>query len=138
TDNVFKSFEFRKRQKSKNHDDVGDYDVLFIDVDKKLVWNIECKFIHKVANISEVANQQKGFFEQGTYHTKFQRRINYLENHMSDLFDCLNLNYSNDYKIKNYMVTNKLFEAQNLNIEFDIITYHELEQLIKNPDMIVQ
>jgi hypothetical protein len=128
--NVIHPFEFRKRQKNKKHDDVGDYDVLFIDTENKVIWNVECKYLHKVASISEAANQQKGFFNQHKYHDKFQRRIDYLENHIMDLCEILKIHYFDDYIIKSYMVTNKVFDAVNTELNFDIITYHELKALL--------
>lgn len=127
-----KSFEFIKREKNFNHEDVGDYDVIAIDTTNKIIFNIESKFLHKVANIFEAANQQKGFFEQNKFHEKFQRRIEYLKKHKNKLFKILGIDdNANEYDIKNYMVTNKVFYSLKVKISFQIISYDELKRLLK-------
>lgn len=130
------SFDFNKRDKIKTHpQELGDYDVIALNTLKKEIWNIESKNLHKVGSVSEFSNQQKGFFLQNKYDEKFQRRIDYLKNHLKDLLRLLKIDDDfNKYTQKDYMVTNKVFTAVVKIIDFDIITFHELRRLVEDND----
>lgn len=128
---VLKGFDFYKTISKKFPQELGDYDVIAIDIKKKIIWNLESKFINKVGSVYEYANQQKGFFLQNKYDEKFQRRINFLTNNYKILLNFKNV-HINDFIIKSYMVTNKVLECDVKQISFEIITFNELNNIINN------
>lgn len=129
------NFDFHDKDNLGNSHpiELGDYDLVAIDTKNKTIWNLESKHLHKVGSVFEFYAQQKGFFLQNKYDEKFQRRINYLKEHLVDLFRILNINDDfTDYKQIDYMVTNKVFLAIVKKINFAIITFYELEQNLKH------
>ena len=56
-------------------EELGDYDILAINKTKHEIWVIESKVLHKVGSVFEDQMLQKGFFKQGKYDEKLQRRI---------------------------------------------------------------
>lgn len=109
---------------------LGDYDVIAVDKTKKEIWLIESKVLQKVGSIYEDQMQQKSFFYQHKDDEKFQRRINYIKNNLSKIIAALKLD-ALDYEVIPYMVTNKLFTSRYKNLDFSIISYHELITRIK-------
>jgi len=53
---------------------LGDYDVLAIDSNRRVVWIIEAKVLSKAGSTFEVQKQQNNFFYEDKYDEKFQRR----------------------------------------------------------------
>lgn len=110
--------------------DLGDYDILAIDMQKKIVWNIESKFLGKVASIREYYNHQSSFFISDKKDERFSRRIDYLVKNLVVILKVMKINDGDTYSLKNYMVTNKVFVADIKEIDFEIITFNELKKLI--------
>lgn len=74
-----RNVQLHKLDKKFGHPkDLGDYDILAIDMQKKIVWNIESKFLGKVGSIREYYNHQSSFFISDKKDEKFFRRIDYL------------------------------------------------------------
>lgn len=109
---------------------LGDYDVFAINHASREIWIVESKVLQKIGSIHEDQMQQKGFFVQGKYDKKFQRRIDYLNNNYKKVLSSMKLDIS-EYRIIPYMVTNKLFVAKYKKINFPIITYSELEEMLQ-------
>ena len=54
---TYKNLEIHTLDKIHCHPkDLGDYDVVAIDIKNKVVWNLESKFLIKVGSIKEYAN----------------------------------------------------------------------------------
>lgn len=119
--------------------DLGDYDILVFDVKEKIIWNLECKFVHKVGSIYETAMQQKDFFDESEsnkknrYAYKFKKRIDYLEdkNNYSRIIKALGYP-SGDYTVLSFMVTNKILSPIGYEVSFPIYNYHEMIDHIKS------
>lgn len=127
---VFSDFELASRYpKSGFPDYLGDYDVFAVNQSKKEIWIIESKVLQKVGSIYEDQMQQKSFFFQHKDDEKFQRRIDYMRGNLSKVISVLGLEES-DYEIIPYMLTNKLFTSRYKKLEYPIITYSELMQII--------
>lgn len=109
---------------------LGDYDVFAINHTSQEIWIVESKVLQKIGSIHEDQMQQKGFFVQGKYDKKFQRRIDYLNNNYKKVLSSMKLDIS-EYRIIPYMVTNKLFVAKYKKINFPIITYSELQEKLQ-------
>ena len=110
--------------------ELGDYDIIAISKTRHEVWIIESKVLHKVGSIYEDQMQQKSFFYQHKDDEKFQRRINYMMKNKNKILMSFGINDS-EYVVVSYMVTNKLFVCRYKEIEFSIITYDELEKILK-------
>lgn len=110
-------------------EELGDYDILAINKTKHEIWVIESKVLHKVGSVFEDQMLQKGFFKQGKYDEKFQRRINYMQNNKEKILESFHVD-AGEYKIIPYMVTNKLFTSRYKKLAFPIITFFELQQIL--------
>ena len=110
--------------------ELGDYDVIAIDIARKEVWIIESKVIKKVGSVFEDQMQQKGFFQQNKYDEKFQRRIDYFTGHMISILTALKIDDPSEFRVLSYMVVNKVFSSRYKEIKFPIISYHELERIL--------
>lgn len=126
---TYKNLKLHKVNK-KHPADLGDYDVVAIDTTKKLVWNLESKFLIKVGSIKEYANHQDSFFISNKKDEKFARRIKYLSANIVDVLNALKIGDADQYTIKSYMVTNKVFTSIYKKIDFDILTFYELKALL--------
>jgi hypothetical protein len=127
---VYSELELASRYpKSDFPESLGDYDVIAVNQPKKEIWLIESKVLQKVGSIYEDQMQQKSFFYQHKDDEKFQRRIDYIKNNLSKITTILELE-TVDYTIIPYMVTNKLFTSRYKQLDFSIISHHELMKLI--------
>lgn len=124
--------EIHRRDRAGNHPvDLGDYDVIALDMAQKKLFVIECKVLQPVGSVFEHSMQQKGFFQQNKYDEKFQRRIDYLKNNYRTFFN--NIGYElndEEYEVKPFMVVNKVFDSYYKKIAFSIATFDELKKLI--------
>lgn len=111
--------------------DIGDYDVIAIDQNRKVIWIVECKVIKKVGSFFEMHEQQRSFFEHGEYDRKFDVRIDYMTNHYRKILQLLDVP-PEEYSIIPLMCTNKVFTAIFKKVDFEIISYSELVQRINN------
>ncbi|MBE6068047.1 MAG: SEC-C domain-containing protein [Clostridium lundense] len=117
-------------KKHKHPQKLGDYDLLVVDEDNGEIWLIESKVLSKVGSIHEMYMQQSNFFLNHKYDEKFQRRIDYMEEHYKEILEGLQLDYSKEYKFKAYMVTNKILFSRYKEIGYPIISIYELKQLL--------
>lgn len=123
-----RSLRLHKFDKNYEHPiELGDYDVISIDTNNKIVWNIESKFLGKVGSIREYYNHQDSFFNKDKKDEKFNRRITYLNSHIKQILSLFGIENSENYKIESYMVTNKVFTSDIKKINFEIITFCELK-----------
>lgn len=130
-DIVFSDFELYKRYPKSNYpQELGDYDVLGINVSDKEIWIIESKVLQKVGSIYEDQMQQKSFFFQHKDDEKFQRRVDYMLNNYKKILGDLGLEVE-EYTIIPYMVTNKLFVSRYKEIAYQIVSYDEFSRIVK-------
>lgn len=131
-DPVFPEIDLAKRYpKSNFQKTLGDYDIIAIHKFKKEIWLIESKVLQKVGSIYEDHMQQNSFFNKHKDDEKFQKRIDYIKANLYKVTDVL-AKESMDYKVVPYMVTNKLFISRYKQLDFPIITYHELMQKLND------
>lgn len=112
-------------------EDLGDYDILAISMERKEIWIVESKVLQKVGSIYEDQMQQKSFFYQGKYDEKFQKRIDYMTQNVSKVLDSLGVK-KDPFTVVPYMVTNKLFASRYKKIHFPIIAYSEFKTLLNS------
>lgn len=121
----------RLDRKGKHPIDLGDYDVIALNMTNKTLFIIECKVLQPVGSVFEHSMQQKGFFQQNKYDEKFQRRINYLKDNYRRFFGNIGYDLGDDeYTVKPFMVVNKVFDSYYKQICFPIVTFDELKKLI--------
>ena len=120
---------FRRFPDDEYPEELGDYDVVAINISQKEIWLIESKVLQKVGSIYEDQMQQKSFFFQHKDDEKFQRRIDYVKENTGKVLASFGVADDN-YSVIPYMVTNKLFESRYKDISFPIITFSEIKDLI--------
>lgn len=129
---VYPEVELFKRFPTDNYpEELGDCDVIAIDISRKKLWLIESKVLQKVGSIYEDQMQQKSFFFQHKEDEKFQRRIDYLKKNTAKVLTSFGVLDTTDYTVVPYMVTNKLFLSRYKEISFPIITFSELKDLLE-------
>ena len=129
---VYPEIELFKRFPNDEYpEELGDYDVMAINISKKEIWLIESKVLQKVGSIYEDQMQQKNFFFQHKDDEKFQRRIDYMKKNTNKVLSSFGMADDN-YSVIPYMVTNKVFESRYKEISFPIITFSELKGLIES------
>lgn len=130
--NAWRGLKLHKIDKYGNHpQELGDYDVVAIDSNKKIVWNIESKFLNRIGSLKEYYNHQDSFFNKNKKDEKFSRRIKYLSENLETILIALGIADVHNYSIRNFMVTNKVFSSQLKKIDFDIITFFELKEILE-------
>lgn len=131
-DLAFQSVELYKVDKNGKHpNDLGDFDVLAIDINKKIIYNLEAKFLIFTGSIKENYNLQYSFFISDKRDEHFQKRIDYLSTCYKRILNILfSITDAEKYKLVNYMVTNKMFYCDIKKINFDIITFSEFKSII--------
>jgi len=129
--NIWPNAKLHSLDKNHKHPQkLGDYDLLIVDEDNSEIWLIESKVLSKVGSIHEMYMQQANFFLNHRYDEKFQRRIDYMEEHYKEILEGLKLDYSKEYNIKAYMVTNKILFSRYKKISYPIISFYELKNLL--------
>lgn len=122
--------DIRREDRDGNHptiNELGDYDVIGLNLSRKAVYIIECKVLHPIGSVFEHSNQQKHFFKEEKFDEKFQKRINYFSEVFCSFF--LNLGYevTDEFRIMPFMVVNKVFSSYYKDVGFPIVTYDELK-----------
>lgn len=88
---------------------IGDYDILAMDMGKKVIYNIEVKNLKLFSNIYEMYRQYYGFYHKNNYEFKFSRRIDALKKYYKIIFPSCFITDIDSYKIVNIILTNKYF-----------------------------
>lgn len=125
---VFKSLYLHKR--GSHPQNLGDYDGLAYDEQTETVWCIECKEFEKVeSSYDSFQLQQRWFGEKGKLQ-QFEKRVQYLNDHIVQVASDLNFKHSGALKLKPYLVSNKLFMNMIGESNFEVITLNELNELL--------
>lgn len=125
--------DLRREDRRGNHptiNELGDYDVIGLNIEQKKIFVIECKVLQPIGSIFEQSNQQKRFFIKEKFDEKFQKRIDYFSKVAMSFF----ANHGFDtrgFTIQPYMVVNKVFSSYYKHVQFPIVTYDELRKEIQ-------
>ena len=111
---------------------LGDYDVFAVDNKNKIIVIVECKVIEKVATYYDMFRQQNRFFNENKEDEKFQRRIDYLRENIDQVLIDIGYSSNDRYKIYPFMCMGKVLKSRYKEIEFPIVTYSELVEIILN------
>lgn len=94
----------------KNYSEsIGDYDILAMDTNNKIIYNIEVKNLKLFSTIYEMYRQYYGFYHKNNYEFKFSKRIDALIKHYKTIFPGCLITDIDSYKIVNIFLTNKNF-----------------------------
>ena len=110
---------------------IGDYDILAMDMNKKVIYNIEVKNLKLFANIYEMYRQYYNFYHKNNYEFKFSKRIDSLKKYYQTIFPTCFIKDITSYKIINIILTNKkflpLFSKRN---DILYLSYSELNRFL--------
>lgn len=87
--------------------------------------------MHKVGSVFEELELQRGFFRQGKYDEKFQKRINFIQQHTERFLKSFRIEET-AYRVIPYMVTNKLFCSRYKDVNFSIVAFSEFKDILLN------
>jgi hypothetical protein len=131
-DFVKTNLELCKIDKENHHPQkLGDYDIFVIDSFRKEIWTIECKVLEKVGSFYEMYRQQNRFFKEHREDEMFQRRIDYMKEHYKKILNFYKFDSSEAYEVIPYMVMNKVLVSRYKQLQFPIISFGELEAVVR-------
>lgn len=124
------------RKKNNYYQELGEFDVVGINVNKHKILLIECKYIKNDNTPSSFIYRYKNFFGVKEYHKKFIRRIDYVKNNCQGFlkfyFSDSNIDISINYDIESYMVVNRPFAQKFHNFnDFKIVSFNQFEEICK-------
>lgn len=125
--------DLRREDRNGNHptiNELGDYDAIGLNLARKEIYLVECKVLRPIGSVFEHSNQQKRFFLEEKFDEKFQHRIDYFNTVSDEFFASQGFINTKGFKILPYMVVNKVFSSYYKHIEFPIVTYGELKQML--------
>lgn len=120
------------RKKDNYYQELGEFDVVGINVNKRKILLIECKFIKNDNTPRSFIYRYKNFFGVKKYHEKFKRRIDYVRNNQQDFlqFYFNNIDTSINYDIESYMVINRPFAQKFHNFnDFKIVIFYKFKEI---------
>ena len=124
---IYINLDLYKHFKNELYDkDLGDYDVLVIDKENRIIWNIESKVIIKKGRIPDLKNENNSIKD---YIVMFKRRIEFLKDNVGKILNSFEIKDEN-FSIKSYMVFNKVVSYENEDDSFKIICYGDIERII--------
>lgn len=129
--------DIRREDRNGNHptiNELGDYDVIGLNISRKAVYIIECKVLHPIGSVFEHSNQQRHFFKEEKFDEKFQKRIDYFSKVFCSFFSNLGYEVTEEFQIMPYMVVNKVFSSYYKDVGFPIVTFDELKLQLENRD----
>lgn len=127
--------DIRREDRSGNHptiNELGDYDVIGLNISRKTVYIIECKVLRPIGSVFEHSNQQKRFFFEEKFDEKFQKRINYFSKVFCSFFSNLGYEITDEFYVMPFMVVNKVSSSYYKDVGFPIVTYDELKHQLED------
>ena len=125
---VFKNLSLHKKGNHPQY--LGDFDVLAYNEEASTLWIVECKEFEKVESSYDYMQLQVRWFGEKGKLKKFDRRIEYVNNHLSQIMQDLCLPYSEETQVNPILVCNKLFLNVLNESSFNVITLNELNALL--------
>ena len=108
----------------------GEIDLLVFFENRKEIYIIEAKNIKMNYAARDMSNEIKSFTKNNGYIEKFQRKINYIRNHLSEILDYYQISDKEGWKFNNFFVTLNVSFPQETSTEYQFITLVELSEKI--------
>lgn len=110
----------------------GEIDVLAIFTNSKEVWLIEAKNIKMSYAARDMSNEIKAFVKSDGYIDKFNKKIEFIKKHLSEILDYYKISDKQGWKLRNYFVTSNVSFPQEASTEYTFITLTELRKIISD------
>lgn len=117
----------------KNNNTLGDIDVLYISIKKKIIGVIETKNFNISKNYYEIQNEYKEMFDQNNskcFYNKHKKRVNWVNEHINDFIEEFNLP-KGKWKIRDmFVVEDYILSKKTYNVDVNIHTLRDLDEKI--------
>jgi len=110
----------------------GEIDSLALFINKKEIFLVEAKNIKMSYAARDMSNEIKGFVESNGYIEKFNRKIDFVRRHMSEILDYYGISDKEGWKINSYFVTSNVSFPQEPSTDYRFITLTELRKIISD------
>ncbi len=129
---VYPDKELYKLDPKGNHPrDLGDYDLIVINKEKKEILLFEVKYMRLSQTMKDsLGDQGKYFLNRKAKAKKFVRRVNYFQEHVNQIMS--NLGFEENFVVKKYFLSNKNIRSFFKEYPFEVIGFKEFEQTYFN------
>lgn len=108
----------------------GEIDAISIDEKNNIIYVIEAKNLSPVKDARASGQTISDHYKQKKYHSKFIKKIKWVEENLDALSVVFNTKISEEYKIEKYFVTGAPSPMKFLVNEYKVLTYFEFYNLI--------
>lgn len=125
---VYPDKELYKLDPKGNHPhDLGDYDLIVINKEKKEILLFEVKYMRLSQTMKDsLGDQGEYFLKRKAKAKKFMRRVDYFQEHIEQIMN--NLGFEEDFVIKKYFLSNKNIRSFFKEYPFEVIGFNEFRQ----------
>ena len=120
--------------------ELGDIDVLAIHPKRRCIWAIECKDLSPARTPSELASELNKLFrgddKQSSVVERHLRRVEWIDNHISAVFEHYNISQRERWKVRPLIVVDE--EIFSKHLYTSRIPVYSLRQLQENLSQILQ
>ncbi len=125
---AYKDQELYKLDKKGNHPrDLGDYDLIVIDLEEKVVQLFEVKYMRMSFTIKDsIGGDQETYFTgRKAKALQFVKRTEYFEDNFKTILQ--NLGHEYEFTIEKYFITNKNIRSLFRDYPFQIMSFNEFK-----------
>lgn len=124
---VYPDKELYKLDPKGNHPrDLGDYDLIVINKEKKEILLFEVKYMRLSQTMKDfLGDQGKYFINNKAKAKQFEKRVLYFHEHINQIIS--NLGFKNDFTIKKYFLSNKNIRSFFKEYPFEVTSFNEFE-----------
>ncbi|MBC1385522.1 hypothetical protein [Listeria innocua] len=129
---VYSDKELYKLDPKGNHPhDLGDYDLIVINKEKKEILLFEVKYMRLSQTMKDLLGDQGTYFlNRKAKAKKFVRRVDYFQEHVNQIMN--NLGFEGNFVVKKYFLSNKNIRSFFKKYPFTVIGFKEFEQTYFN------
>jgi len=127
---VYVDKELYKLDTKGNHPrDLGDYDLIVINKEKKEILLFEVKYMRLSQTMKDsLGDQSKYFLNRKAKAKQFTRRIEYFERNAKEIMSHLGL-FNEEFLIKGYFLTNKNIRSFFKDYPFEVISFNQFRHI---------
>lgn len=123
----------RKFISDENNNTLGDIDVLYISIKKRIIGVIETKNFNMSKNYYEIQNEYKEMFDQNNskcFYNKHKKRVDWVKEHINDFIEEFNLP-KGKWKIRDmFIVDDYILSKKTYNVDVNIHVLRDLDEKI--------
>lgn len=115
--------------------DLGDIDVLVVDVARKIIWVIECKSLAVGRTPFEMTNEITNLFRgkkgKASIIDRHQKRVDWVSQNIAAVLSWLNLDQSGNWTVEGRVVVDReLFTPYLAQSPMPVVAFHELSRIL--------